>query len=374
MKQLVGIRNVDGILPEFLISQIVRRNPELHYYGLVPGQSARLAKLWEQEKKSFSGLKYIRTLGDKRSERQIYDAELSYQDPGVKARYEGEPAHKIEDVNLAYEFGGNIRKFLMDVHGRNGIDSHGILMEFVTRYGDAYPNAFWNGKRMYLGSGDKVIFKTFNTQNVNTHEVTHGVTEYVCGAEYYGQSGALNEHWSDAWACMLDQWLLKQFAKDASWLIGEGIFVDDMKGGKKTLPGRDKLGAALRDMLEPGTGYNDSRLGRDPQPGHMKDYIKTSSDNGGVHSNSGIPNHWFALFCQYVGGYSWEKAGQIWYSARAASGSKPSFAQFAQHCVNATKAMFPSELGALRQALNDVGVVPSFDEVDTLTPPLEVAA
>jgi Zn-dependent metalloprotease len=47
----------------------------------------------------------------------------------------------------------------------------------------------------------------------------------------------------------------------------------------------------------------------------MKDYVNTSSDNGGVHINSGIPNHAFYVTAMEIGGYAWEKAGQIWYVA-----------------------------------------------------------
>ena len=46
-------------------------------------------------------------------------------------------------------------------------------------------------------------------------------------------------------------------------------------------------------MKEPGSAYDDPVIGKDPQPGHMNDYVKTTSDNGGVHINSGIPNRAF---------------------------------------------------------------------------------
>ena len=52
----------------------------------------------------------------------------------------------------------------------------------------------------------------------------------------------------------------------------------------------DPVRRALRDMLNPGTAYNDPKLGRDRQPADMAHYVKTGSDNGGVHTNSGIPN------------------------------------------------------------------------------------
>lgn len=66
-------------------------------------------------------------------------------------------------------------------------------------------------------------------------------------------------------------------------------------------------------MKAPGTAYNDPVLGKDPQPAHMKDYQKMTDDNGGVHINSGIPNHAFYLVAMELGGYAWEKAGRIWY-------------------------------------------------------------
>jgi Zn-dependent metalloprotease len=47
----------------------------------------------------------------------------------------------------------------------------------------------------------------------------------------------------------------------------------------------------------------------------MDYYVDTQSDNGGVHINSGIPNHAFYLFCQYIGGKAWKAPGQIWYHA-----------------------------------------------------------
>jgi len=73
-------------------------------------------------------------------------------------------------------------------------------------------------------------------------------------------------------------------------------------------------GKALRSMKAPGTAYNDPRLGKDPQPAHMSAYVETDQDNGGVHINSGIPNHAFYLVATKIGGYAWDDAGQIWYT------------------------------------------------------------
>jgi len=66
-------------------------------------------------------------------------------------------------------------------------------------------------------------------------------------------------------------------------------------------------------MAAPGTAYDDPRLGRDPQPGHMRDYVDTQDDNGGVHINSGIPNKAFHVVATTLGGNAWEAAGQVWF-------------------------------------------------------------
>jgi len=102
---------------------------------------------------------------------------------------------------------------------------------------------------------------------------------------------------------LVKQWTLDQSASEADWLIGAGLFTPAVKG------------AGLRSMKAPGTAYNDPRIGRDPQPGHMSDYVFTTEDDGGVHINSGIPNHAFFLAAIEVGGRAWERAGVIWYDA-----------------------------------------------------------
>jgi Zn-dependent metalloprotease len=73
-------------------------------------------------------------------------------------------------------------------------------------------------------------------------------------------------------------------------------------------------GKALYSLAAPGTAYDDPELGKDPQPVHMRDYVNTREDSGGVHTNSGIPNRAFYLIATALGGYAWEKAGRIWYA------------------------------------------------------------
>jgi Zn-dependent metalloprotease len=45
----------------------------------------------------------------------------------------------------------------------------------------------------------------------------------------------------------------------------------------------------------------------------MSDYVNTTSDNGEVHINSGIPNKTFYEVAMRMGGNAWERAGMAWY-------------------------------------------------------------
>jgi Zn-dependent metalloprotease len=93
----------------------------------------------------------------------------------------------------------------------------------------------------------------------------------------------------------------------------------------------------------------------------MKDYVAGPEDDGGVHINSGIPNHAFFLAAQAIGGYAWEKAGKIWYAAltdRLRHDSK--FAAAARSTAAAAAELFGpggKEETAVRDAWQAVGVL-----------------
>ena len=103
-------------------------------------------------------------------------------------------------------------------------------------------------------------------------ELTHGVTKFS-----RGQSGALNQSISNVFGSMVKQWALGQSVDQAHWLIGA------------TILGPDIHRRAIVDMANPGTAFDDPKLGKDQQPGHMRNYVQTSGDNGGVHINPGFP-------------------------------------------------------------------------------------
>ena len=243
-------------------------------------------------------------------ERLVYDAEHGSVLPGRLVMGEGDPPSDDKSVNEAYEGSGATYELFKEVYGRNSIDNRGMPISSTVHFGLGYDNAFWNGRQMVYGDGDENLppdqrlFNRFTISlDIMGHELTHGVTQFEAGLLYSGQSGALNETVSDVFGILVKQRLLNQNVDEADWLIGHNLLTENVNG------------TAIRSMKEPGTAYNDPILGKDPQPGHMDDYVVTTEDAGGVHINSGITNRAFYVMAMEIGGYAWEKAGQIWYLA-----------------------------------------------------------
>jgi Zn-dependent metalloprotease len=148
---------------------------------------------------------------------------------------------------------------------------------------------------------------------------------------------------------MVKQRRLGQTAEQADWLIGADI------------RGTEFEGDALRSMKAPGTAYDDRKLGKDPQPAHFKDYVRTFEDNGGVHINSGIANHAFYLLATNLGGKSWHAPGRIWYDALRSPLLTPTtgFRHFARITHRAARQRYGAgsdEAKAVREAWAQVGI------------------
>jgi len=207
-------------------------------------------------------------------------------------------------VNEAFDGLGDTFDFYCGVFSRDSIDGKGLPLNASVHFEQDFDNAFWDGQQMVFGDGDGVVFNRFTISvDVVGHELTHGVTESEAGLIYWGQAGALNESVSDVFGSLVKQFALDQSAEDADWLIGAGLLADGING------------RALRSMSDPGTAYDDPRLGgKDPQPNHMSGYVWTLADNGGVHTNSGIPNRAFYETAMRIGGPAWEGAGRIWFA------------------------------------------------------------
>jgi len=312
------------ILPPHILVQIAKN-------GTAEQRNAALEALsldhsLRSERQAFSlmgGLQVLHepaTGGTPQAQRSIYDTGQTQQLPGKLVRAEGQAATGDVSVDRAYDGLGATFDFYLAAYQRNSVDNRGLPLKATVHYGKNYDNAFWNGQQIIFGDGDGKIFNDFTISvDVIGHELTHGVTGSEANLNYQGQSGALNESISDAFGSLVKQYSAnpRQTAAQADWLIGAGLLV--------------KQGEALRSMKAPGTAYDDPLLGKDPQPADMAHYVNTNEDNGGVHINSGIPNRAFFLVATAIGGFAWEKAGQIWYDTVADPRLKASanFASFA---------------------------------------------
>jgi Zn-dependent metalloprotease len=281
--------------------------------------------------------------------RTVYDAEHGTELPGRKVRGEGDEPGRDATVNRAYAGLGATFELFWQAFSRDSIDGHGLPLDATVHYDREYNNAFWNGEQMVFGDGDGEIFLDFTIPvDVIGHELAHGVTQHTANLTYFGQSGALNESVSDVFGALVKQFTLGQTADEADWLIGAGLLAPRVSG------------VALRSMKAPGTAYDDDVLGKDPQPATMDDYVRTGRDNGGVHINSGIPNHAFYLAATELGGRAWERAGQIWYDVLTGGKlkQKATFADFAKLTVAAAEERFGAgdEFDAVSKAWERVGV------------------
>ncbi|MFF8377268.1 M4 family metallopeptidase [Streptomyces sp. NPDC015661] len=283
-------------------------------------------------------------------QRTIYDAGNTTELPGRRVHGESDQPSRDATVNRAHAGLGATFDLFLGAYGHDSVDGAGMPLDATVHFDEKYDNAFWNGTQMVFGDGDGELFLDFTIPvDVIGHELAHGFTQHSANLAYFGQSGALNESVSDVFGTLVKQYALGQSADEADWLIGAGLLGPAIDNG-----------VALRSMKEPGTAYDDDVLGKDPQPATMDGYVRTSSDNGGVHINSGIPNHAFYLLATELGGNAWERAGQIWYDVMTGGTltEEARFSEFARATVAAAKARYGdgAEMQAVLKAWATVGV------------------
>lgn len=343
------------ILPPHLLRELAERGSPLQreralnaltLSGQVRGQRQQIAELVDRRAAREAVAVKKRT---------IYDAEHTTNLPGKKVRGEGDPPTGDPAADEAYDGSGATFDLYQAIYGRNSIDDRGLPLNSNVHYGVSYDNAFWDGKQMTYGDGDEDLpaeerlFNRFTIAiDVIGHELTHGVTQYEAGLVYRNQPGALNESFSDVFGSLVKQRTLNQTADVADWIIGEGLFTQNVNA------------QGIRSMKAPGTAYNDPRIGKDPQPAHMDNLYKGSDDNGGVHINSGIPNHAFYIAAREIGGYAWEKAGRIWYiTLRDKLGQTADFQEAAKLTFQVAADLFGAgslEQQAVRKGWAEVGI------------------
>lgn len=192
------------------------------------------------------------------------------------------------NAGLSYEY-------FKSTHGRNSINGSGGTIVSVVNVteddGSGLDNAYWNGRWMFYGNGRNAFEPLAGGLDVAGHELTHGVISNTANLEYKNQSGAINESFADIFGVMIDR---------DDWTLGEDIV-------KKNV----YTSGAMRSLSNPHNGGN-SLGDRGYQPKRMSEFYTGSADNGGVHINSGIPNHAFYLFAIAVGK---DKAEKVYFRA-----------------------------------------------------------
>ncbi len=245
----------------------------------------------------------------------------------------------------AHYYAGVVYDFYKNLFNRNSIDNKGMSIISTTHYGNAYDNAFWDGNQMVYGDGDGKEFTYFSGDlDVVAHELTHGVTSNTANLDYYDQSGALNESFSDVMGVLIQSYDNSDVKNGGSWkfnskdwVVGDAIYTPNIPGD------------ALRSLADP-TLYD--------QPDNMKNYVNGSDDNGGVHTNSGIPNKAAFLIAQKIG---CEKTARIYYRALTEYLTNNSdFSAARNALVSAASDLYgTSEVTAVNNAFDSVGVTQS---------------
>ena len=187
----------------------------------------------------------------------------------------GSAAHYI---SLTYDW-------MLSTLNRNSWDNNGssfkVFVNFREDPSEGLDNAFWTGQELVFGDGGQNYRNLAFAQDVATHEVCHAITSSSAALVYQFQSGALNESFSDIYAATQDS---------GDWLLGEDVTISEVYGAP-----------ALRNMSNPNQGRQPGQNGW--QPAHMNEFqnLQATQDSGGVHVNSGIPNHAYYKLATAIG-------------------------------------------------------------------------
>ncbi|MFC5662650.1 M4 family metallopeptidase [Kitasatospora misakiensis] len=266
--------------------------------------------------------------------RQIYDASKG-GDPGKLILQDGGTTQD-GPANNVYENLGIVAGFFQEQFGRQSYDGKNATLKARVHTGPG-GNAYWDGLRFNFADGDaSKVGDPTAVLDVVGHMYTEAVIQTTAGLELNGQSGALLMSIADVFGVLAKQKHLGQTAEKADWLVGVGLF-------------KDKPDTGLRSIKEPSLYKH---------PAHMSSYVETYSDNGGVHTNCGIPSRAFYLLATDLGGQAWEAAGKIWYTALTRYASRDTdFEGFAQATAAAAKQLFGDDhVSKVTAAWKSVGV------------------
>jgi len=356
-----NIQPIQCIIPPHMVEKILEKGSEKQKERV--NTYLRIAGQIRGQRQILSDFIPLTSAAPGQKNRLVYDANNSSTLPGNLVRGEGDPATGDSAADEAYDGAGATYDLYNTIFGRNSINNAGMDIISTVHFLQGYDNAFWNGDQMVYGDGDEDLpeserlFNRFTIAlDIIAHELAHGVTQHEANLVYRDQPGALNESMSDVFGSLVKQFVNTQTAEQADWLIGQGLFTENVNG------------VGIRSMKDPGTAYDDPLLGKDPQPGHMRDYVDTNRDNGGVHINSGIPNKAFYNVAMNIGGNAWEKAGRIWYRTLCDKLNQNSDFQAAANLTHETAGELYGrnslEQKAVYNGWKDVGIIVNSDKCE----------
>lgn len=175
-------------------------------------------------------------------------------------------------------------------HGRLSYDGNNAKILNFIHYGPAYDNAFWNGTAMTYGDGSgaasPIGFRALTSLDVCGHEIGHGVCSSTSDLVYAGESGAMNEGLSDIWASCIEHFAMTRPGSTVPSSAYRPFFIGEQISADPNSP--------LRRMDRPKDQSNPDTYGgtnwSDPNC-----TPNLANDECGVHTNSGVINHWFFL-------------------------------------------------------------------------------
>ena len=184
-----------------------------------------------------------------------------------------------------------VARFLRQVLRRNGIDNRGgrlisvvnCIVNHDAQPGRVWLNACWDGTRMIYGQAlyKRKLRSCAAVLDIVAHELFHGVIASTARLEYEGETGALNESYSDIFAVLISNWKVPGGIDAWNWRLGDGV--------------SDDYPAGMRDFEDPARFSGGPARPGYPKayPKHWDDYwrLDDEEDKGGVHYNSGIQNY-----------------------------------------------------------------------------------
>lgn len=261
--------------------------------------------------------------------------------PGTLVAKDDTVTPDADDIaKLAHIGAKQVYNWYKEAFNRNSIDDKGFSLQSTVHYDKNYNNAFWNSKQMVYGDGDgKFFLPLAKGDDVRCHEITHGLVEHTAGLVYYAQPGALNESFADMFGISFKHYLRGQSSPDtANWILGDEI------------AGPDFPGLGIRSFKD------EKAYKYDNQPKHMKNYSWTLQDNQGVHTNSGIPNHFFYQLCIISKTASYLQPIQLMYRVLLKLGKYSGFKTFAKTARQEAKLMGTDWVFFTDSALKEVGL------------------